>query len=213
MSKIYRVQFKWHTGTITGVSSFHVHATTSAPLGSGAPSAHDVADKVDTQAGAKFAATIATVGALDTIAVTEETDPTDASAIPEAYEKVVARGATYGPSTREVASALCGMLKVRTNAAVRSGHGRLFLPPVFSSTPLGTGNSWAASSTWLTAVNALATELAGGFEGGAWWSAGWDARLVVYSRTRRARGLSTYWFGVTGVALDPQQRWLRSRLK
>lgn len=213
MSKIYKVQMKWHTGTITGVSTFHVHATTSAPLGAGAPSAHDVADKVDTQLGAKFAAVVPQTGALDTINVVEEVDPGDPSAIPEAYEKVVARNATYSPGVFNIASALCGMLKVRTNAAVRSGHGRLFLPPVFSSTPLAANNTWATSSTWLTNVNALAAELAGGFEGGAWWSSGWDARLVVYSRTRRARGISTYWFGVTGVALDPQQRWLRSRLK
>lgn len=213
MAKIYKVQLKWHTGTITGVSTFHVHAVSSAPLGSSSPSAHDLADKVDSVIGAKFAAVVPMTGALDTINVVEETDPGDLSAIPEAYEKVVARSATYNPSTFNVASALCGMLKVRTNAAVRSGHGRLFLPPVFSSTPLAANNTWATSSTWLTAVQALATELQNGFEAGSWWTAGWDARLVVYSRTRRARGISTYYFGVTGVALDPQQRWLRSRLK
>jgi hypothetical protein len=103
----------------------------------------------------------------------------------------------------------CGLLKLHTAAAIRSGHGHLFMPPIFDSGELG-GQRILHTSEYWTALGSAVTELGHMNRGGSSWSGGtWG--LCVYSRTRRARLLADFAFHVTSESFGDEVHWLRSR--
>lgn len=100
----------------------------------------------------------------------------------------------------------------KTSAAIRSGHGGMFIPPGLSSTFLtGDGLNWSTSGDYWVNAGALGDTLLDGHD--------WDNLIggtghesyVIYSRTRRAAGATTFAFDVTAVIRNPVPTWLRSR--
>jgi hypothetical protein len=108
---------------------------------------------------------------------------------------------------------MCALMRFPSNAAVKGAQGRNFAPPASASAALGFNYTWNTSNAYWTALQALITELKNGFNSGSWWTGGWDANMVVYSRTRRNRGEAFYYFDVINASVDSKQHWLRSRSK
>jgi hypothetical protein len=103
--------------------------------------------------------------------------------------------------------ALCAVLSFHTDAAVRSGHGRMFLP-IFASDSI---SNEEVSNGYRGQVNTLIGELGHFKKGGSAWDAGGHFGLGVYSRTRRARGDAAFAFSITSMTLKAPLTWLESR--
>lgn len=178
-------------------------------------SAQGLADKVggDATLMGKWAAMIGTGDHVDGVMVRELLAPADLSVPDEGFHAVGAAG-TRSLAAGALPSPLCGLLKFKTNAAVRSGHGHIFLPPIRDAGVLDTDGKIGDLSWYQTAANSLAAELGHYNQGGSAWGGtlepgSWG--LGIYSRTRRARSLPQFAFHTTTITLDSKVHWLRSR--
>jgi hypothetical protein len=136
------------------------------------------------------------------------------TSIPDQGAHTVNEGGAMSESTPVPPQSMTLILAIKTNAAVRSGHGYIALP----SPPRGdvmNQNLWATSGVYWTNVQALIAELGHWNAGGSHWSIGgidptsWG--LGIYSATRRARGASEYFFHAVSYQARPDIRWRSSR--
>jgi hypothetical protein len=104
------------------------------------------------------------------------------------------------------------LLKLGSDAAGRSAHGRVFLPWRYHSDEY-VGESFITGSAAYTTATAIATELAKLFyTSGSHASGGAaDFDLALYSPTLRARSATQYGYRVVSARVDARVHWLRSR--
>ena len=171
--------------------------------------AQGLADKIggDTALTTAYKALLGADSTYDMVSVSEMLAP-GSTAIPDSGAHTVNVVGTIATPTT-IPDALCAVLHLSTNAAVRSGHGRMFLPPLRSVVNL---TDELVSSGYTTLVNSFIAALDDYYKGGSAWTVGGSHwQLGVYSRTRRARGEPYFAFGVTGMVLKKPVTWLRSR--
>jgi hypothetical protein len=110
----------------------------------------------------------------------------------------------------ELGPSLCALVSLKTDAAIRSGHGWMFLPPPFNINVLDTNFSWDDTNDFWIRWQALADLIPDSFD-----QSGVDARTytpIVYSRTRHRRGQDPYYFTIQDAILKTRPAFLRSRL-
>lgn len=154
----------------------------------------------------KFAALLQSDSSLQQVIVRELLAPSDTS-VPDQGVAAPALTGTMGATGLDVPTPCCAVLTIGTNAAIRSGHGRMFLPPLRRS---GNVSGDDVSATYVAAVAPLITELGHWNTGGSHWANGnWG--IGVYSRTRRARAIATFAFHANAYTLRAPITWLESR--
>lgn len=127
----------------------------------------------------------------------------------EGYRSVNLAGT--GSFSADGPSEIAQIMKLGSDAAGRSAHGRVFLP---YSRQKGDINTETFASAQTTRATAVGTELAKLFyTAGAGHAAGAaaDFDLALYSNTRRAASLTQYGYRVTSFLVDTRVHWLRSR--
>lgn len=210
MSTVYRIALEatgWRGVKI--VNTFHVKADDTV-IANPDPSADATRDMALAAYRDKWKAVLTTLDTFDGISVVEEV-ANPGHDIPSASFGSVGLAGTRSAADQFLSSGLCILAKISTNAAIRSGHGRMWLPPaITSSAAAGTG-TWATGNAYWTTVGTfldavVAVQTPGGLFGTQRFTP------VVYSRARRARGESNYYFGVTGYSRHSDQRFLRSRV-
>jgi hypothetical protein len=98
-------------------------------------------------------------------------------------------------------------ISVKSNAAVRGGHGWMLGPANTNATYLSSTQKWEGS-LW-TDIQALAALL----DDDITWGTLPEHRLepVVYSETRRRRGDDNWFFDVASITASQIPTWLRRR--
>ena len=175
---------------------------------SGEQGAEDVATDVWAWLDTDYKSVLATEGTVLDLTATEEIDPSS-SAVPDAFiYPVNAAGTLSTPNNLPVEMTM--HLQSKTGVPVRGAHGGIFLPPPLATTFLtGDGLLWNNSGDYWTAAGALSDTL---LEGADWTGVGTGHySYVIYSKTRRARGLSTFAFDVSSIVRNRKPTWLRSR--
>jgi hypothetical protein len=99
------------------------------------------------------------------------------------------------------------LLNLHTGTRSRSARGWTHPPGPTASTQLN-GQQW--SSAYITLLNNLAAKLDDSFDLGTVFPT--HVNPVVYSRKRHVAGESPYTFRVTGATVNPEVKWLRSRM-
>jgi hypothetical protein len=207
MSKVWRCSYESVRSGVLLVNVFHTVAT--ADVGIGDATADEVRDALNTALTTKYRAILDTGSTLNSLTVRQELDPGDTSIPAESVLTIGSLG-TRSVSDSYLPMSLTQLVSLRTNAAVRSGHGRMFMPPPIASSNLSTGGIWSTGAPYWSNVGTFMTELLSTHRVGG-IGTGSDLHTVVYSRTRRARGDSEYWFGVSAYIQRPAPHWLRSR--
>lgn len=206
--RFYRVALESTVATQLIVNTFCIFGDDAfadfSPL-----TAQGLADKLgtDTTLTDAYAGLLNTDSTFDSVVVTEMLAPGDTD-IPESGAHSVAKTGTMA-TTSDVPDPLCAVLHLSTDAAVRSGHGRMFLPPLRLSDNINNevvSNGYASTHA-APFIAALETY----FRDGSAWDGGSHWGLGVYSRTRRARGDANFAFSVTALVLKTPVTWLRSR--
>jgi hypothetical protein len=207
-TKYYRCALEYTLGSQLMVNTFSVMGD-SATHFSGADDAQALADFIGGNSSFTGAWQGVTPSAMsiDQLLVTEMLSPTD-TALPEVGSHSIGINGTLGGADVQVPDSLCCVLTLRTNAHIRSGHGRMFLPPVHHADWI---SGQLVTSGYGALVDALIAELGHWNEGGTRWGipGGWG--IAVYSRTRRSRAIEPPAFWVTGYTRHDQLTWLRSR--
>jgi hypothetical protein len=150
--------------------------------------------------------------ALDDVTVRELVAP-GGSDIPSEGSHHVGLSGTRSFGGSALPLEVCAILGIHTDAAIRSGRGYFHLPPARSTTTMNgsTADQFNLSDAYWTAANALLAEMGHWNNGGSHWDTGSSWGVGVYSRTRRARGISTFAFHAVSYSLPNSVKWLRSR--
>lgn len=130
----------------------------------------------------------------------------------EGFRSVNTAGSVSG--TENVPAEVCMLLKLGSDAAGKSAHGRVFLPWRLHSDEI-LGENFIVGSTAFTTATAIATELLKlAYNAGSHATGGAvDFDLALFSRTRRAANEDQYGYRVTSARVDKRVHWLRSRGK
>jgi hypothetical protein len=189
------------------VNTFHVKAD-GGPLVA-APSPAQVRDAMYDAFHAKYKNLLSDNVTWQTITVTEEVDP-NTSEIPATSVKNIGEPGNRAIANTKLAGGLCIVAKTVTGAAVRSGHGRLFLPPAYTDGEVAQGGNWYALGQYWAQAKIFLDELMESHD----WDALTDGHLYpcVYSRTRRRRGDEGYYFRIDDYVMRIKQHFLRSRM-
>lgn len=208
VAKVWRCAFQSSTGGVLLVNTWHV-VTRPTLLTTGDPSAAQVRDVLNTALTTKYKALMPSTISVDLLDVREEVDPATGD-IPEEALLTIGAAGTRAVGTYAEPLGLSNLVSFKTNAAIRSGHGRMWIP-VIDKDVLTTSGTFTTTGALALAITAFFDELKTNHPisfGGS----GWDCEQVVYSRTRRARGDEFFYFDVTAYVRRMTPHWLRSRM-
>lgn len=205
MSAVYRFSYVGHLATGVVFNTGLHYQTDLAPAGS-EPAPADVLAAIDGHLRTAFRAALQNGYTVDSAELREEVD-LSTGAVPSAASLVVGALGTLSGGSNIAPDATCGIVKLKSNAALRSGRGYMAFPGPRNASFMADGQNW--SSSWLTLLSAFAALLDDEMTLGTVLPA--TLKPVVYSKTRRARGLTPYTFEVSEAVASPRIRWRRSR--
>ncbi len=129
------------------------------------------------------------------------------SSVPVASSLNVNQAGTGGTDGK-LPNAVAAIIKLRSNAALRSGRGYVAMPSPLISTALNASGNW--TGTFLTNLGVFAALLDDTMSLGAITPT--ILNPVVYSRTRHGRGFSPYTFQMVEAIVRNRPSWRRSRM-
>lgn len=208
MARAWRCSYESTRLGVTLVNTFHVVGRPTLPADD--PSASTIRDVLHTALTTKYRAVASTDTTVNTLTVREELDPAS-TGIPEEAVQTIGLAGTRTVADTNLPPSMTLLATIRTNAAVRSGHGRVFLlPPVEQAALTGSALWRTTNAYWINSVTFMA-ELIQDHTFTVLGVPAGSIDPVVYSRTRRERGDANYYFDVTAYVLRPNPHWLRSR--
>lgn len=216
MATVWRWELEGVDDQNGAVCLSHIHYQTDLVVGSlDEPSASDVRDAIDdryTVGGvplSRWRNCMSNASRLTETRVREEVMP-GSGAIPAVSSQPHSLAGLLGsPGTDALPSAMCVWMAFGTGVAARSARGGTHLPPTMAASFLDGLGRWDDGTGYWTNVLALADDIPGTASTGGVGSV--DLNPVVYSRTRRARGLDDWTFRVTAAVPSIEPRWLRRR--
>ena len=130
--------------------------------------------------------------------------------VPElAVEDINISGTLAGAGSAQLPVALCAWIRFETGVALRSARGGTHSPFLGATGIMGSSGTWT-TGTWWTNIGLLSDSIADHLEN-TFQTTG-DIRPGIYSRTRRNRGQSPYFFPLNEARVSLQPRWLRRRM-
>src|SRR6516162_5805874 len=188
------------------VNVFHVRTDVTG-IGTDDITAAEVTTLVNGHVGDLYQAMVSSSGRLEDLTVREIVPP-GGKPPDQAVEEIGAVG-LMTPGDDKLSKALCALMQIKTNAAVRGGTGRLFLPPALSTDQTAVGGGWNSGGTYLTAAKNFAAALMtfpgiGSVETHS-------VKLGVFSRHQFAVGNNFSFYNAIGTLVLTKQHFLRSR--
>jgi hypothetical protein len=208
MATVWRCSYESTRAGVTVVNTFHEVARPDA--GSDDPSADTVRDVLTAALNTKYRAVLPTDATLQSLTVREELPP-GSTDIPRESVATIGLAGTRTITDTNLPMSMTLLATIRTNAAVRSGHGRLFMPLPTQQNCLTAQGIWQVTNAYWIASGAFMAELNLNHNWTVLGVPSGHLATVVYSRTRRARGDAFYYFDMTAYVLRPAPHWLRSR--
>lgn len=158
---------------------------------------------------AKYAAIMNPQSTIDGVLARQVFDPLNPSDVKnEAFLPLVVTGGVT--SGNDAPTETCPVMKLGSDAAGRSAHGRVFLPWYYN---IGTISGELFATGLVTLLNNLRDSLLkfAYTSGSHWTGAAVDFDLALFSATRRARNESQYGYRVVAGSNARRVHWLRSR--
>jgi hypothetical protein len=208
MATVWRCSYESTRAGVTVVNTFHQVARPDP--GADDPSADTVRDVLTAALNTKYRAVLPADATLQSLTVREELDPSSHD-IPRESVATIGLAGTRAVADTNLPAMMTLLATIRTNAAVRSGHGRLFLPLPTEQAALTGGAIWRTTNAFWIACTAFMTELNNNHNWTVLGVPSGHLSTIVYSRTRRQRGDAAYYFDMTAYILRTVPHWLRSR--
>lgn len=205
MAKVYRFSYVGHLATGV-VFNTGLHYQTDVPPAGSEPAPADILTAIDGHLRTAFRACLQNGYTVDSAELREEVDLSTGD-VPSAASLVVNQLGTLTGGSNILPDATTGIIKLKTDAALRSGRGYMAIPGPRNASFLADGQNFGSS--WTSLLNTFAALLDDSMDLGTVLIT--HLNPVVYSRTRRARGLTPYTFQVVEGIVNPRVRWRRSR--
>lgn len=208
----YRHNFLWSSTVLSGVCTLH-----SADLVAYDP---DMTMELGIQNGAvatelatPFRALMTTGYTLGEIVTTTVTNPNDLDEVPQQVSTAVGLAGTRASANLDLPPRVCGLIGWKTNLTGRSFRGRMYTPPIESTSELS-ANLLTVAGVHVQ-MTAFANRVLDGnrIGPGADYGGAWDAgasTFGVYSPTRHAQLLLAYTI-INGWTLTRKPSYLSSR--
>lgn len=132
------------------------------------------------------------------------------TAIPDEAFIAIGEPGIREPAANQPPDELCAILAIKTDAAVRSGHGYMAMPRPWDPAYL-TGDVLETTGAYWSSLQDAVDSLGHWKAGGSIWGDGDTYRMGIYSRTRRDRDLPNFAFGATDFVVRSRIRWRNSR--
>jgi hypothetical protein len=164
---------------------------------------------------------LAASSTLHQIRVSTEKDPLDPTDVSIGTLIALEQSGGGGTPSDFAPHELGVVLSLRTALLGRSFRGHMSVPPLSNAADID-GEQVSETSTYYGAVLGFRAALLTMVAGGSAWAdvtangepyEGLDPRLIVYSRTRRARSFGDYSNDVTSIGFSRRLHWLRSRAR
>jgi hypothetical protein len=215
VAKIYRFELHYLDTDVNVNGVSHVHYQTDVPIVGTEPSASTVLNLILNHYSSsghnmsKWTAAMYNHAQLTRAVVREEVEPGSGD-IPAVSDEALSLLGTLslGTSAR-CPSGVAMWLNYKTDNAIRSGRGGTHPPGAQSALVLNSSGNWDTASTWYVNQGLLAASILDPLSN-VFDSTG-DINPGVYSRTRRARGLSPFFFKLTQVARQTEPKYVRRR--
>jgi hypothetical protein len=203
----------WHWTHDTGVVCVNVahYKARNQNVGINDADAQHVADALAAAQTVKYLAVVSNKFTLNNVVVTEVITP-GSGAVPDQGSHAIGTRGSITVSGDLLPIQVATLVSLYTNAAVRSGHGRQFLPnPGFASYLDSTGIYDTTANYWTTLLPPLLTQWLAGFS--VSYGTGIDQKcsMVIYSHKRHVALNPNYYFDVITATPRAQLHWLRSR--
>lgn len=207
-SRLWRAQWQGnlHTGALVRTSLHYVERTTDfyGPAG-----AADVAEAISDHMTQYYMPCLATDTHIDVLEVREVVRFwSPFNEIPSVSAAIVDDGGTVGVGSERLPSACCSKISIKSNAAVRGGHGWILPPANVSVVNLNSDGQWDGDLG--AGITALADHIPDTIEFGSLPTHILDP--IVYSETRHRRGDDNYYFDVENALWRSDPTWLRRRI-
>jgi hypothetical protein len=182
-----------------------MHYLTDVPTGGDEPAADDVASGFWGVVGTAFLAALPTWVTVHSVEAREEVEHPGVD-VPAVGQHNVGSAGGLAATGENLPRALCPWIKLTTGQAIRSARGGFHMA---SPGEIDYVSNRLFISSFMSKLNDLAAVCDNSFDLGSVFVT--HVNPVIYSRTRRARGESTFTFKVTGAQASNVPRYLRSR--
>ncbi len=212
MAKLWRVSYtSTNAGGVQAVNVFHfVDRPASGFTTTGSAAA--VRDALNTALTTLYRLCIANTWTVGALVVAEVLTP-GSTDVPEEASITIGSVGSITTSGDQLPPPICPLVTFYTNAAIRSGHGRCFMPNPGNAAVLAASGAWdITAAPFAAAYPNFLTALRSAIHPDVPVDPDSTLSQVVYSRTRHARGDSQYYFDVVSANLRLQPHWLRSRM-
>lgn len=215
MSKIWRFELTSLDTTSGAEGQSHLHYQTNVGVLGSEPSANTMLDKVLSHfSGAAhnmsvWQGVMRNSTKLTEARIVEEVTPGSADLGDVAVETLSVVGTRGAIGGDHLPPEACLWFGYRTGVASRSARGGTHLPSIIDASELNSSGRWDTGYVNAVAVIALADSIKDVINDID--ASGTDLVPGVYSRTRRGRSESPYFFQLTSVTRSDVVRWLRRR--
>lgn len=212
MAKLWRAAYhSTHSSGVQAVNVFHFVDRPASGFDS-TGSAGAVRDALNTALTAKYRLCIANTWTVQSLTVAEVLPPTSTD-VPDAASATIGSVGSITTSGDQLAPPITPLVTFYSNAAIRSGHGRCFMPNPGNAAVLNSSGNWdLTAAPFAVAYPDFLTALRSAMHPDVPVDPDSTLSQVIYSRTRHAAGLSQYYFDVSSATLRAAPHWLRSRM-
>ena len=204
MSDVYRCEYRYTLKGQAMISGFD-YQTDVFFVGS-EPSAAAVAEEVDNHLTDRFRHCLSTLGVIDELHVRQRVLGAD---VPKTASVQLDLVGACVLGAQELPLELCGVIARKTAAAIRSGHGWVFMPPLLDNAQSNSEGQLVLGGEYQANLALFAALLTDDIDGGIFDTH--NLHPVVYSETRRKRGDEPFTFQVTNAVVRRKIHFLRSR--
>ena len=205
MSATYRCEFRYTLKGQAMVTGLDYQTDVFFGIGS-EPSPSEVATEVDAKLTNRFLHCLSTLGVLDSVHVRERVLGAE---VPATHELIKGSTGLAALGAQEVPLELCGLIARKTAAAIKSGHGWMFMPPVLDKDSFNSEGQLAQGTEYEANLQLFAALLDDDISSGVFSSH--SLHPVVYSQTRHRRDITPYTFKVTAGVVRRKAHFLRRR--
>jgi hypothetical protein len=193
------------------VNTLHYRVEGDASFAGNEPTVADACDAVWTKLGAAYRNCL--YGDRTVRAVVGRTEVrTWLGEVASAGESAVGLTGLLAGGDGKVYRAQSLVIALKSDVASRSARGWIMVPGSVNSTDMDGSGQWSASGTYYTSCVALAALLDDNIQHDVLGTHAWHLQPVIYSRTRRKRDLTPYYFSVKSALAKRDPRWLRRRV-
>lgn len=215
MSKVWRFTLKSVDTTSGKEGLTHVHYQTDVPVGEGEPSADTVLDEILQHYSSSghnmsvWQGIMRNSTKLTEARVYEEVAPGSGDLPGVSVESLNVVGTRGTISGDHLPNEMCLWLGFKSDVAGRSARGGTHVPSIIDASELNSTGLWDTGYVNAVAMIALADAIKDDLQDV--FSATGDILPVIYSRTRRGRGLTPFTFDLKTVTRSDRPRWVRRR--